>query len=97
MSRDGVWYERKRMRMESLLLLAARLSAHAVSPVQTAGCDEDEGEVCWRPRRGAGVWAKREDCTFVAVVGVDPLTINARISTLGCSRAPDEEKAGSEA
>ena len=42
MGRDGVWYERKRMRMEGLLLLAARVSARAVSLVQAAGCEKDE-------------------------------------------------------
>ena len=44
MDRDGVWYERKRMRMEGLLLLAARVSARAVSLVQTAGYEKDEGD-----------------------------------------------------
>ena len=42
MGRDGVWYERKRMRMEGLLLLAARISAPALSLVQTADCEKDE-------------------------------------------------------
>ena len=42
MGRDGVWYERKRMRMEGPLLLAARILARAVLLVQTAGCEKDE-------------------------------------------------------
>ena len=42
MGRDGVLYERKRMRMEGLLLLAARVSARAVSLVQATGCEKDE-------------------------------------------------------
>ena len=40
--RAGMWYERKRMRMEGLLLLAARVSARAVSLVQATGCEKDE-------------------------------------------------------
>ena len=42
MGRDGVWYERKRMRMEGLLLLAARVLVRAVSLVQAASCEKDE-------------------------------------------------------
>ena len=44
MGRDGVWYERKRMKMEGPLLSAARVSARAVPVplVQMAGCEEDE-------------------------------------------------------
>ena len=38
-----------------------------------------KGTVCWRPRRGAGVWAKREDCAIVAAVRVVTLATNARV------------------
>ena len=62
--RAGMWYERKRMRMEGLLLLAARLSAHAVSLVLAVGCGGGGGGWVWAS------WASGEGCAVVAAVGV---------------------------
>ena len=55
------------MRMEGLLLLAARLSARAVSPVQTVGCDEDGGGGVLASRAWGG---DAGGCAIVAAVWV---------------------------
>ena len=73
MGMDGVWYERKRMRMEGLLLLAARLSARAVSLVLAVGCGAGGGGWVWAS------WAEGEGCAVVAAVGVITLATNARV------------------
>ena len=78
-TKDGVWYEQKRMRMEGLLLLAARLSARAVSLVLAVGCGGGGGGWVWAS------WASGEGCAVVAAVGVITLTTNPRVG-LGLGR-----------
>ena len=65
--------------MEGLLLLAARLSARAVSLVLAVGCGVGGGGWVWASRALGGGGGEGEGCAVVAAVEVITFATNARV------------------